>query len=262
MNIKKRTVLIMSVVVIVSFLIGSIVVAAAPEDTGLDALWDALFGLEEDVEELETQLDLQAQIDDLQQQINELGVETGTNTALLDFLEDEWIPGPEGPQGPQGEKGDKGDTGEPGLGFGTQGNISVPCLEFVPQGDEVSYSKGLFGLTNTDIARGWGFYAGVQLPQGSTITRVFCYWQDWRLDGDLQLRLFSYNLEEHTLTAMAGVWSASDAGYGYTATSIIANSLIDNNKNVYFVLVDLPEFDTVAGVIDFKGVLIEYEYIT
>ncbi len=241
MNIKRKTIVLTSVIIIASFILGSVLVAAAPGDTGVGTG------------------DYEARIAELEEEVEALTILSGTNRELLDFLEDQWIPGPEGPEGPQGEKGDKGDTGEPGLGFGTQGNISVSFAEFVPQENGFDYHKGFFGLSNADTGRNWGFYAGVQLPQGATITRVFSYWQDWSSE-DMLLWLYSYNLADRSSTKMAEVYSSGDTGFGYTSTSTISNPIVDNNKCVYFVYIDLPKYDPAVVGIDFKGVQIEYEY--
>lgn len=107
MKLSRKTVALISIIIVTSFFFGTAVFAAAPEGTGLEALWDAIFGIEQDVEDLQSQADLQAQIDDLK-------VETGILRELLDFLEDEWIPGPAGPEGPQGETGPQGEPGAQG----------------------------------------------------------------------------------------------------------------------------------------------------
>lgn len=93
------------------------VVFAAKGETPFDDIWDTIFGIQEDVEDIQTTLDLQMQIAELQ--------------ATVDYLESrltvlELVPGPPGPAGPpgpvgadgapgaDGAQGDKGDTGDPG----------------------------------------------------------------------------------------------------------------------------------------------------
>lgn len=115
LKLNKRVVALVSVIMIISFLIGTVVVATAPEDTGLDAIWDAIFGIEEDVEDLQTQVDYQTQI-------NELEVEVAELRSVLELLDDPWIAGPPGTQGETGPQGPQGPQGVMGP-TGPQGNI-------------------------------------------------------------------------------------------------------------------------------------------
>ncbi|MCK4477541.1 hypothetical protein KAU88_03310 [Candidatus Bathyarchaeota archaeon] len=97
MKLNKKIVTLTSVIAIISFLIGTALVAAGPEDP-LTEMWEAIFGIQDDVEDLQTQIDLQAQIADLQSEVDVL-------KAQMEFLEDPWIVGPPGPQGETGPQG-------------------------------------------------------------------------------------------------------------------------------------------------------------
>jgi len=93
---------------------------ALDDGTGLpfQELWQAIFGIQEDMEDLQDQIDLQAQIANLQAEIAEL-------QAQMAFLEDPWIEGPLGPQGEQGPQGVQGPQGEQGP-QGVQGPQGIP----------------------------------------------------------------------------------------------------------------------------------------
>ena len=126
MNIKRKTVALAVVITILSSLFGTAVVAATTEGTVFDAIWDAILGLEEDVEDLQTQTDLQEQINDLEVEVAEL-------RAVLDFLDDPWIQGPPGQDGLDGVDGAQGPVGPAG-----------------PQGEQ-----GLSGILSPDFDSGW-----------------------------------------------------------------------------------------------------------
>ena len=93
MNIKRKTIVLMSVIAIASFVIGSVLLAEAPESSVVD---------------------YQAQIDELEAEIDELQVEVAALGSVLALLDDPWITGPPGPPGPQGETGPQGPAGPQG----------------------------------------------------------------------------------------------------------------------------------------------------
>jgi len=259
MKINRKFVVLTSVIVIASFLLGSLLVVTAPEDTGLDALWDAILGIEENVAELEEQVGVQAQIDEMEGQIDDLQVETGTNRELLDFLEEQWIPGPEGPPGPKGDDGDKGDTGAPGLGFGTTGTISVPAAQFVPKlNDDFIINSG-WGVRNIDEDYIKQLFAGVQLPHGATITEITFYWLD---SGILDVSCYLARRVPTTYEIMATVSSSGIGGYGNSSTSSITFPIVDNSQNAYYLIAELPPHPGgLMPVYQFHYALVEYEYL-
>jgi len=98
MKLNKKVVALTSAIAIISFLIGTALVAAGSEDSPLKEIWETIFGIQGDVQDLQTQVDLQAQIADLQSEVDVL-------KAQMEFLEDPWIVGPQGPQGETGPQG-------------------------------------------------------------------------------------------------------------------------------------------------------------
>lgn len=135
MKFSRKYVVLTVTLVIASFLAGTVVVAAAT-GTPFDDIWKAIFGIQEDVKDLKTQLNLQAQIATLQAQMAGL-------KAKLDLLTDPWIEGPPGatgPAGPKGETGEQGPKGEQGI-QGQKGETG-------PQGPPG-------GLGSPDFDSGW-----------------------------------------------------------------------------------------------------------
>jgi hypothetical protein len=102
MEKSRKKYIILATAIIISFLIGSFVTAAPSDDsTLLDEIWNKIFDIEEDVEDLQNQLLFMEMIDNLEDRIEILESNTGT-------------PGPEGPQGPEGPEGPQGPEGPPG----------------------------------------------------------------------------------------------------------------------------------------------------
>jgi hypothetical protein len=119
--------------------------------------------------------------------------------------------GPQGPQGPKGETGDAGPQGSTGatgpqgtagvagpqglqgsrgLGFESQGNISVSYLEVLPdQGNELAY-------LNYSVYSPMGYraycFAPVHLPHEATITNATFYYYDGALGfrNDIHFELY------------------------------------------------------------------------
>lgn len=119
MMLKKRYITLIAGIAVVSLLFGTVAMAL-DDGTGLpfQELWQAIFGIQEDMEDLQDQIDLQAQIANLQAEIAEL-------QAQMAFLEDPWIEGPPGPQGEQGPQGVQGPQGPQGP-QGEQGPQGIP----------------------------------------------------------------------------------------------------------------------------------------
>ena len=132
MKIKRKALVAISLIAIVALMVGT-VIAAAPEEDPFTAIWQAIFGIEEDVEDLQTEIDYLDRLAELQSQVDTL-------QAKVDLIDDPWIEGPEGPQGetgPQGPAGPQGETGPQGPA-GPQG----------PQGPAGSFP-------NPDYDSGW-----------------------------------------------------------------------------------------------------------
>lgn len=138
MKLRRRYIILIAGIAITSLLFGTVAMAADGGDGALSELWNAIFGIQEDMEDLQDQIDLQAQIAELQAEIAEL-------QAQMAFLEDPWIEGPEGPQGPQGEVGPQGPQGIPGP-QGVQGPQGIPGGFGAPD-----YDSGWLTFTEGDL---------------------------------------------------------------------------------------------------------------
>jgi hypothetical protein len=132
MKIKRKALVAISLIAIVALMVGT-VIAAAPEEDPFTAIWQAIFGIEEDVEDLQTEIDYLDRLAELQSQVDTL-------QAKVDLIDDPWI---EGPQGPQGETGPQGPAGSQGA-TGPQG----PAGPQGPQGPPGSFP-------NPDYDSGW-----------------------------------------------------------------------------------------------------------
>jgi len=161
MKIRRKFIALFSFITVVSFLFGTAVLAYQTEGAPFDEIWDAILGLEEDVEDLRTRSDLRKQISALEFEVAEL-------RAILNFIEDPWIqgpPGPQGEQGPQGEPGPQGiqgEQGEPGIEGppGPEGPSGTPG----PQG-EIG-PAGPPGPQGEQGPQGIQGEQGIQGPQG------------------------------------------------------------------------------------------------
>lgn len=156
MKISKKIVTLASVIVIASFLFGT-AVAAALEGKPFKEIWEAIF-------------DLQTQIDEI-----------------------ELTPGPPGPQGEQGPKGDKGDQGVPG-GFGAP-DYDSGWIPINPGGQAtIIHNLGignslvyLYGRYDTSGPSG---YCTHQYPSGCHWVRFASVPNALRVERDLQDTLY------------------------------------------------------------------------
>jgi hypothetical protein len=114
-----------------------------------DEIWDAIFGLQEDMEEIQSTLDLYALIATLEARI----VNLETNVGALQF-----VPGPQGITGPQGATGLTGQEGPTGP-MGSQGPEGPP-------GPATPGPQGEKGDTGDQGIQGDKGDAGPQGPQG------------------------------------------------------------------------------------------------
>jgi hypothetical protein len=261
MNIKRKTIAIISVVVIASFLFGSIASAATPEGEGLDALWDAIFGIQDDVEELQGQSDLEARVSYLEGQ--------------FDMLPDTWLQGPPGPQGEQGEtglqgevgpqgeqgpegpegpQGPPGEQGEPGSGFESIGYLSIPAAAFVPSQNGTAYFNGGNLIENHDEHSIY-LTAPVMLPHGVTVTNFTMHAMDESTE-QIECRL---NQRGESNIEMAFTASTNVGVYSVTYDDSIQSAVIDNIQNHYYLELIIPLDNPV--LLGFRWVVIEYEYI-
>jgi hypothetical protein len=252
LKIKRKYVIIISTILVATLLVSS-VLAAVPEG-GFEELWAALTGVQEDVEELQTQVDLQAQIDELEAEVEALTILSGTNRELLDFLEEQWIPGPEGPEGPPGPQGEKGDKGDTGFGVEPIGYLSIPAAAFTPvQPDYVYYNFG--GLLDNYDEQVITFTAPVVLPQGVRINTLTMYAGDVVDGKEVQLGLYRGGSSGGGLLAFT---SSVDGGLSVTYDDSI-DYLVDHTLYNYYLRLSIPDSETDYTLI-FYWAVIEYEY--
>jgi hypothetical protein len=135
MKIKKTRTILVSLIIVSTLLFGTLIVAAAPEGVTdpFQELWNAIFGIREDVADLQDDVDYLGRIAELQSQVDTL-------QAKVDLIDDPWIQGPPGETGPQGPEGPRGDPGPIGP--------SGPPGETGPQGPAG-------GFETPDYDSGW-----------------------------------------------------------------------------------------------------------
>jgi len=202
MKPKRKIIALTSLTLVLTFLVGTVVLAA-PKGGPIQELWETIFGIQDDME------NLQAQVDER---------------------------------------------------FPQSGNISIPAAQFTAETssiDSTNYGKLLSHVG--PLARG-KFYAGVQLPNGATLTRVMVQWYDSGPNrNDLVLVRNQLDGGAHHICLIS---SDGDLGLSFDSAPVITDfAIVDNSQNAYYVLVDLPAS---ATPIDYTlyNVLIEYEYTT
>ena len=168
--------------------------------------------------------------------------------------------GPQGPEGPQGDTGPQGPQGEQGVGFATQGNISIGYGAFVP----VSYDFKVtyvpfYGLMNLNTNSSVYCMASLQLPHGTTITNVTFYFYDY--DNDYFLcSLVRQNQETLEFMGM-GANSPGSLTPGNTQMSFssIEHPTVDNNNYHYWLYTNIP-WSSDPFRYRFHYALVEYEF--
>ena len=158
-----------------------------------------------------------------------------------------------GPQGPQGE---------PGIGFETQGNVSVSPAAFHPLAstDRVANYGDMLTIGGDEPAP-IKCVAGVQLPHGATITNITVRWID---NGPDALYFALFGEGPGGLVSSPYLYSHGEEGGGidkiYTYLPYDMEHTVDNNNNFYWMEVKLPAFEYPYKYY-FCGAFIEYEYI-
>jgi len=202
MKLNRKIIALTTIVLVATFLTGTVVGVRAPEDNPLDELWDAIFGIQDDVEDLQAQIDLQAQVDELEADVIALQAQIG-------FLSDPWIEGRPGPQGEQGLQGEQGPTGSQG-----------PQGEPGPQGEQGP--EGPMGIV--PHASSWKFDTVSQ-------TEDFTSWHN--IDDDHNVTI---TLEEdsHVIILYSMQYNTNPIGtYMYLGPSIEGTSSYDANPPAY-----------------------------
>ena len=170
------------------------------------------------------------------------------------------LPGPRGergevgPQGTQGPQGDIGPAGPQGIGFEPTGNITFGPAAFTPVTQAYDYFLG------PTLLRCYGnqfvsFFAPIQLPQGTRITKATFYWRD---EGpvDIAFRLVN-TTPDKTVNFLINSFSSGNAGDG--TTEVETNITIDNNKYTYTLQVELPPTEITIEY-TFYTAFLEYTY--
>jgi len=266
MSKKRRIAVFVSTTFVCFLLIGGVFAAAGVDPvSSLSEVWDAIFGIQEDIEDLETEIDYLAKIDELQSQIDIL-------TGQIGFLSDPWIQGPPGPQGETGATGPQGETGatgpqgpqgEPGIGFTQTGYVSMKPSSFVPE----HYSMQYFRINNQLMNLGPAgapdyFFASVQLPDGASIKKVYIYYYDGVSDseGDIGSSLWATKLSTWDSTLIASLYSSGSPGFTYSVDTLSEPyPVVDNSEYAYSMTLRIP--CGYGSNLMFRGLQIEYEFV-
>jgi hypothetical protein len=133
------------------------------------------------------------------------------------------------------------------------GYISVPAAAFRPSVDSFQFSNGGGNLFSN---YGANYYASVNLPHGSTVTKVTFYYDDDTASGDVTMTLYHHSLSVDLVYNMAEITS-TDGGYGSDYDDTINDAVVDNTANTYYLH---ASFGATGSDLKVKAVLIEYEF--
>jgi hypothetical protein len=143
---------------------------------------------------------------------------------------------------------------EGALTWATQtGHISIPAAAFEAGSDLFTYYNDGGNLYST---YGTNFFAPVQLPDGSTVTKVTFYFYDDTAAGNVTATLYRLDLGFGVVYSMASVTS-SDGGYGSDYDDSISYAQVDNESNAYYLYAAFGAYDADLQV---RAVVIEYEF--
>ena len=262
MKLRRKTILLLSTIVVFSLVFGTAVMAYQTEGTPFDRIWEYIFWLEDEVEDFQTRFELQ-------QQIHYLEIEIAELRAMLEFLENPWIEGPPGPQGPegiQGEKGEKGDQGEQGFGFEPIGyfSYSPPSFKITWPWDGYEYDWRIYEneLINFEsIYEGAAtFIAPVILPHRVTITNLTVNFRDTIEEQNLECRLIRHKngSDVHSLAKVTSTTIGENSDHDEPITNY---ARIDNINYRYFLKVTIPKNSSPWNLV-FRYAIISYEYPT
>jgi hypothetical protein len=131
--------------------------------------------------------------------------------------------------------------------------ISIPAAAFEPGADSFVYHNN---GSNLYSEYGVNFFAPVNLPDGSTVTKVTLYYEDDTAAGDLTVSLKRFDFGLNLVYTLAEVTS-SDGGYDSDYDDTITYPQVDNASNSYYLYATFG-----ASSIDLmlKSVVIEYEF--
>ncbi len=144
----------------------------------------------------------------------------------------------------------------------SKGYLSLPAAAFQPFEDGYNFENAGIWLAHYQgpggsSTNGW-YLAPVQLPQGATVTKLTFFFYDDSATNTILARLQRSDLAGNYYN-LAYVDSAGySAGYGNRSTTTIANPVIDNRYNSYWVVWDGPVYGGTGYDASGVGVLIEY----
>lgn len=131
--------------------------------------------------------------------------------------------------------------------------ISIPAAAFEPGADTFQYHNNGSNLY-TDY--GANYFAPVNLPDGSTVTKVTFYFDDDTSAGLVTMNLYRLDLDNNLVYPMATITSV-DGGYGSDYDDTISYAQVDNSSNTYYLY---AAFGTTGIDLQVKAVVIEYEF--
>ncbi|MEM7243751.1 MAG: hypothetical protein AAF533_00325 [Acidobacteriota bacterium] len=150
------------------------------------------------------------------------------------------VQGPAGPQGPEGDQGPQGPTGPQGpagIGFsdGPQ-YTSLGAGSFQPRTNNATMESPSPNTGATWLVTGGDpvLVAGVNLPNGVTITRMTAYVRDVS-SVNLRVRLRRRPFNGSGYSTLASVKYTGSAGYASSTDTTISNATVNNQSYSYTI---------------------------
>ncbi len=137
---------------------------------------------------------------------------------------------------------------------GKTGYVSVSAAAFGPVDETYRYANWGNTLQPKNLASRY-YYAPLQLPHGTTVTRITFYWSD--VSGDFNGRCYLYR--NNMLAGgdtLGTVDTSGQSGAGSSTTTTIAYATVDNSQYAYYLGWDLRGGGDVTGY----GVIVEYTF--
>jgi hypothetical protein len=131
--------------------------------------------------------------------------------------------------------------------------LSVSAAAFSPGDNSCVFTNTGMELFASGIGRCGAYNAGLQIPDGVTITKLIFHWKDGsNLDAVAFLRGNNFNGGQPL--ELASVYTNGN-GNVVSNSSINTSILVDNSQYSYFLRLDVPDENIYA-----YGIQIEYEY--
>jgi hypothetical protein len=135
-----------------------------------------------------------------------------------------------------GESGELEPVTTYGVVEGGPGFISIGGHNFVPESNNVEYSRGLTSVYSMDVVD-TVFYAPVNLSNGATINQLVLYYFD-NSDSDFSVTLYGYDFSQQFVEVIKLVSSSGSDGMGFVSQSLSAE--VSNQFNTYFLKAEFP----------------------